>query len=206
MGPILQLNNIYRKQHTYHEKKKKRKYLKQNLDRNIFTGNLKHYKKKIPKTSKTLNHNVRICSKQGSRSFKKHQRILKNAAIIIDLSHNRFDCLDSKFFIQKISQNKKKINNKYFQRNLDKNKKINKVQGETFLGCPNNNSITMLNLNNKTKLKKLTKKSNSIWSGGFKKEKNNNQCSRKVMDILIEKKIEDDAFIDDRTEKDLIKY
>merc|ERR1712113_382275 len=40
------------------------------------------------------------------------------------------------------------------------------------------------------------------WSGGFKKEKNNNQCSRKVMETIIE----DDAFIDDRTERDLIKY
>jgi len=194
--PILQLNNIYRKQHTYHEKKRKKKHLKQNFARNTFTGNLEHYKKKVHKTSKVLNHNVRKCSKQGSKSFKKNQRILKNATIIIDLSHDRFDCLHSKFLIQKISQNN---NNKYFQRDLDKKIQINKVRGETYLGCPNNNSIAMLNLNNKTKFKKITKKSYSIWSGGFKKEKNNNQCSRKVMETIIEKKFEDDAFIDDRT-------
>merc|ERR1712187_729801 len=134
MGPILQLNNIYRKQHTYHKKKKKKKNLKQKFDRNIFTGNLKYYKKKIPKTSKILNHNVRICSNQGSRSFKKHQRISKNAAIIIDLSHNRFECLHSKFFIQEISQNKKKLIINISKEILIKTKKLIKFEEKRFWG------------------------------------------------------------------------
>merc|ERR1712060_770937 len=133
---ILHLDNLYRKQYMYNVSEMYK------IKKKFFNRHLKCIKKKVPRNSKILNHNVKIYSKQKSEPYKKNQRVIKNVGIIIDLSHDRFERLHSKFFIQRFYQNKKniikKINNQYLRRNLEKNKKTKKGRKEMYLGCPSN--------------------------------------------------------------------